>query len=238
VPTGGIGKAFVEGLLAAGARKVYAGARNLADVTTRGVTPIKLDITNVDQVALAAEQCADINVLINNAGIAAATPFIASPELRDVKAMMDTNYFGTLNMCRAFAPVLKRNGGGALVNMLSAASWTTQGFVGGYSASKMAELALTRGVRIELRSQGTLVVGVYASFVDTDMTKSLAVPKARPEDIAAAVMSGLASRTEDILADDRSRELATNFVREGRIHEAMNQKAWDERLYGTQAPPE
>ena len=109
----GIGKAFVEGLLAAGARKIYAGARNPADVTSRGVTPVKLDITNIDQVALATEQCADINVLINNAGIGAATPLIASPELRDVKAMMDTNYFGTLNMCRAFAPVLKRNGGGA-----------------------------------------------------------------------------------------------------------------------------
>jgi NAD(P)-dependent dehydrogenase (short-subunit alcohol dehydrogenase family) len=230
----GIGKAFVEGLLAAGARKIYAGARNPADVTTRGVTPVKLDITNIDQVALAAEQCADINVLINNAGIGAATPLIASPELRDVKAMMDTNYFGTLNMCRAFAPVLKRNGGGALVNMLSVASWNTAGFIGGYSASKMAELALTRGVRIELRSQGTLVVGVYAGFVDTDMTKNLAVPKVRPEDIAAALISGLTSRTEEILADDRAREVATNFVREGRVHEAINQQEWDKSPYGNQ----
>jgi len=230
----GIGKAFVESLLAAGAKKVYAGARNPADVTIKGVTPIEVDITNVDQVRLAAEQCADVTVLINNAGIGAPTPFLASPDLRDFKSTMDTNYFGTLNMCRAFAPVLKRNGGGALVNMLSVASWSTAGFIGGYSASKMAELALTRGVRIELRSQGTLVVGVYAGFVDTDMTKNLTVPKVRPEDIAAAVMSGLANGTEEILADERSREVASNFVRESRIREEINQKVWDESPYSKQ----
>ena len=137
-------------------------------------------------------------------------------------------------MCRAFAPVLKRNGGGALVNMLSVASWSTAGLIGGYSASKMAELALTRGVRIELRSQGTLVVGVYAGFVDTDMTKNLTVPKVRPEDIAAAVMSGLANGIEEILADERSREVATNFVRESRIREEINQKVWDESPYSKQ----
>ena len=79
----GIGKAFVESLLAAGAKKVYAGARNPADVTIKGVTPIEVDITNVDQVRLAAEQCADVTVLINNAGIGAPTPFLASPDLRD-----------------------------------------------------------------------------------------------------------------------------------------------------------
>jgi NAD(P)-dependent dehydrogenase (short-subunit alcohol dehydrogenase family) len=229
----GIGKAFVESLVEAGAKKVYGGARNPAGVTAKGVTPIRLDITNVDQVIGAAEQCGDVNLLVNNAGIGTPTPFIASPDLRDVKAAMETNYFGTLNMCRAFAPVLKRNGGGALVNMLSVASWSTAGFLGGYSASKMAELALTRGVRIELRSQGTLVVGVYAGFVDTDMTKSLAVPKVHPKDIAAAVLSGLAERTEEILADDRAREVATNFLRESRIRQDINQKAWDESPYHT-----
>ena len=230
----GIGKAFVESLLAAGAKKVYAGARNPADVTIKGATPVKLDITNVDQVARAADQCDDVNVLINNAGIGAPTPFIASPDLRDFKAAMDTNYFGTLNMCRAFAPILKRNGGGALVNMLSVASWHTPGLIGGYSASKTAALALTRGVRIELRSQGTFVVGVYAGFVDTDMTKNLTVPKVKPEDIAAAVMSGLAERIEEILADERSREIATNLVRESRIREEINQTVWDESPYSKQ----
>ena len=118
----GIGKAFVEGLLAAGAKKVYAGARNPADVTIRGATPIEVDITKVDQVRLAAEQCADVTVLINNAGIGAPTPFLASPDLRDFKSTMDTNYFGTLNMCRAFAPVLKRTAMAPWV-----ASWSTAG---------------------------------------------------------------------------------------------------------------
>jgi len=203
-------------------------------VTTSDVIPIQLDITSADQVALAAVRCADVNILINNAGIGAPTAFIASPDLHDVKASMDTNYFGTINMCRAFAPVLKRNGGGALVNMLSVASWSTQAFIAGYSASKMAELALTRGVRIELRSQGTLVVGLYAGFVDTDMTKNLAVPKVRPEEIAAALISGLLAGAEDILADERSREVATKLVKEYKLREAINQKAWDDSPYAKQ----
>ena len=232
----GIGKAFVESLLAAGAKKVYAAARNPSDVKTKEATPIKLDITDPEQVAIAAAQCADVNLLINNAGIGAVSPFIGSPDICEARVAMETNYFGTLNMCRAFAPVLKRNGGGALVNVLSVASWSTPAFLGGYSASKTAELALTRGVRVELRSQGTLVVGVYAGLVDTDMAKALTAGKVtvRPEDIAAAVISGLTNGAEEILADDRAREIATNFVNESNNREKLDQQAWDESSYSKQ----
>ena len=179
----GIGKAFVEGLLAAGAKKVYAAARKPGDPTIAGSVPISLDITNPEQVALAAARCADVDLLIN------LSPFISSPDVREARAAMETNYFGTLNMCRAFAPVLKRNGGGALVNMLSVVSWSTAAFLGGYAASKTAELALTRGVRIELRSQRTLVVGVYAGLVDTDMARALtsAQVTVTPKDIPGSV---------------------------------------------------
>ena len=176
----GIGKAFVEGLLTGGAKKVYAGARKPESVTVKGAVPIRLDITKADEVAAAAKACSDVDLLINNAGIAAASALIGAPNTADARGMMETNYFGTLNMCRAFAPVLKSNGGGALVNILSIASWGTSALIGAYSGSKTAELALTRAVRIELRSQGTLVIGVYAGFVDTDMAKDFDVPKVSP----------------------------------------------------------
>ena len=224
----GIGKAFVEGLLAGGAKKVYAGARKPESVTVKGAVPVKLDITDADGVAAAAKACGDVDLLINNAGIATASALIGAPNIADARAMMETNYFGTLNMCRAFAPVLKSNGGGALVNILSIASWGTSALIGGYSGSKTAELALTRAVRIELRAQGTLVIGVYAGFVDTDMAKPFDVPKVSPQSIVAAVLAGIESGTEDVLADDRAREVATNFVRESKIREQLNQQAWDQ----------
>lgn len=224
----GIGKAFVDGLLAAGAKKVYAGARKAESVTVKGAVPVRLDITAADEVAAAAKACGDVDLLINNAGIAVVSPLIGAPDTVDARAMMETNYFGTLNMCRAFAPVLKNNGGGGLVNILSIASWGTSALIGGYSGSKTAALALTRAVRIELRSQGTLVVGVYAGFVDTDMTKSLDVPKVSPHSIVAAVLAGIESGTEEVLADERAREVATNFVKESKIREQLNQQAWDQ----------
>ncbi len=229
----GIGKAFVEGLLAAGAKKVYACARKPENVSTRGSVPTRLDIIKRDEVALVAQTCGDVNLLINNAGIGttgigAVSPLIGASDPDDARAVMETNYFGTLNMCRAFAPILKSNGGGALVNILSVASWSTPAFIGAYSASKTAALALTRAARIELRSQGTLVIGVYAGFVDTEMARPFNVPKVPPEEIVTAVLAGIDNGSEEVLADDRARQIATDFVAQSRILEQQHQKAWDQ----------
>ena len=139
--------------------------------------PIKLDITRADEVAAAASRCTDVNVLINNAGVARFKPALGAPAMDDARLEMETNYFGTLAMCRAFAPVLKTNGGGALVNMLSVVSFMNVPMQGSYSASKAAEWSLTKAVRFELRAQGTLVIGVYAGYIDTDMTTGIAGPK-------------------------------------------------------------
>ena len=169
----GLGKALVRALLAAGCAKVYAGARNIAGAVPEGVVqPFQLDITSAEQVAAAAAQCQDVDILINNAGVAAFTPALAAPTLDNARLEMETNYLGTLAMCRAFAPILKQNGGGALVNMLSVVSWFNVPMQGTYCASKAAEWSLTRAVRFELRAQGTLVVAVYAGYIDTDMTST------------------------------------------------------------------
>ena len=226
----GLGMAFVQALLDRGAAKVYAGARNpgTVDVTDARVVPVQLDITNFDDIAAAARDCADVSLLVNNAGAMLLRPFLSAPDMSAARTEMETNYFGTLAMARAFAPVLGAAGGGGLVNVLSVVSWLASPFNASYCASKSAEWALTNALRVELRAQGTLVVGVYAGFVDTDMTKSLDVPKVRPEAIVAAVLAGIESGTEEVLADERAREVATNFVRESKIREQLNQQAWDQ----------
>jgi NAD(P)-dependent dehydrogenase (short-subunit alcohol dehydrogenase family) len=139
----GLGKALVRALLEAGCAKVYAGARNVEGVAPdRLVQPLQLDITNAEQVAAAAAQCGDVDILINNAGVAGFTPALAAPTMDNARLEIETNYLGTLAMCRAFAPVLARNGGGALVNVLSVVSWFNAPMQGSYCASKAAEWSL------------------------------------------------------------------------------------------------
>jgi NAD(P)-dependent dehydrogenase (short-subunit alcohol dehydrogenase family) len=225
----GLGREFSVGLVKAGAARVYAAARDPARSGVPGTRAIKLDITNATEIAAAAEQCGDVSLLINNAGIASFTPLLASASLDAARAEMETNYFGTLAMCRAFAPVLARNGGGAIVNVLSVVSWFNAPMQGSYCVSKTAEWSMTRGVRIELRGQKTLVVGVYAGYIDTDMASHVAGPKTRPEDVVDATLRGIEAGTEEILADERARAVkAATFSDPNSLDEAM-QRLWDER---------
>ena len=149
----GLGQALVRALRDAGCAKVYAAARHVESVTREdGIEPVPLDITNGKQVEAAAARCGDVAILINNAGIAAFTPALGAQAMDNARREMETNYFGTLAMCRAFAPVLKRNGGGGLVNILSVVSWFNAPVQGTYCASKAAEWSLTKAVRFELRA--------------------------------------------------------------------------------------
>ena len=148
----GVGLAFAQELLAGGARKVYAAARQperitLATSGLAGVEPVRLDVTNPQDVAAAARQCSDVNLLINNAGIALWTGFLAPDSVEAARSEMETNYYGPLLLSRAFAPVLARNGGGAIVNLLSVLSWVAVPSAGTYSASKAAAWALTNWLR-------------------------------------------------------------------------------------------
>lgn len=225
----GLGKAFVQALLDAGARKVYVGTRQPIETSDSRLQPMKLDITNPSDIAAAVELCQDITILFNNAGIANPGSLLEIPSIDSARAEIETNYLGTLAMCRAFAPILKQNGGGALVNILSVVSWYTGPSLGSYSVSKAAEWAMTNGVRIELREQGTLVVGVHAGYIDTDLTANLDAPKARPADIAAATIEALSASQEEVLADQASREVRAALNAD---HQALNRQAqqlWDSR---------
>ena len=227
----GLGRAFVEALRGAGAAKIYAAARNIAGMAPDGgVVPIQLDITKAAEVTDAAAACADVDLLINNAGVARFTPALGAPSIDNARLEMETNYFGTLSMCRAFAPVLGRNGGGTLVNMLSVVSFFNLPMQATYCASKAAEWSLTKAVRIELHAQGTRVIGVYAGYIDTDMAAGIAnAPKSGAADIAARVMEGIATDADDIFADQRSREVFDALRKDDRSFDANVQKLWDSR---------
>jgi NAD(P)-dependent dehydrogenase (short-subunit alcohol dehydrogenase family) len=215
----GLGLAFAKALLAAGAGKVYAGARDPSTVPTLpGLVPVRLDVTNGEQVAAAARDCADVTLLINNAGIAQGGPFLSSQGAEAARSQLDTNFFGTLAMARAFAPVLKANGGGAMVNMLSILSWISMPAASAYSASKAAAWSLTNGLRNELRAQGTQVVGVHAAFIDTDMARNIQAPKTSPEKVAAQTVKAIEEGREEVLADALTRQVKSALSAEAGVY--------------------
>ena len=203
----GIGRAFARALVERGARTVYGAARDPGTVTDPGVTPVRLDITDAGQVAAAAELASDVNLLINNAGSNRGGAVFAASAVDAVRADFETNVIGTLTMTRAFAPVLAANGGGAVLNVLSAVSWLAIPRGAGYCASKAALWSLTNSLRLDLLGQGTQVVGVHVGFVDTDMIAHLDVAKSRPADVVAAALDGIEAGIHEVLADDVSRNI-------------------------------
>jgi len=208
----GLGKALAQAALAAGARKVYAGARNPAAVTLAGVTPIKIDVTNAADIAAAVQAIPDLTILINNAGIFSGSS-VAGPEaLASVRAELDTNFYGPMSLSLAFAPTLQRNGGGAIVNILSALSWITIPSSGTYSISKAAAWALTNGLRADLHAQNTQVLAAHMGYMDTDMTGGVDAPKSAPADIAHAIVTALEAGEDEVLTDDTARQVKQGFT--------------------------
>jgi NAD(P)-dependent dehydrogenase (short-subunit alcohol dehydrogenase family) len=223
----GLGKALVQAFLDAGARKVYVGSRTPIKTSDPRLQPIKLDITNAQDVAAAAETCQDVTILMNNAGVAALTSLLTAPLADEARQLMETNYFGTLAMVQAFASHLQQNGGGAIVNMLSVASWFATPISTSYSASKYAALALTQGIRIELRSQGTLVIAVHAGYIDTDMAATIDAPKTSPQEVAARIIEGIRNNQEEVLADQRSHEIKAALASNPQLFYQRLQADWD-----------
>lgn len=213
----GIGREIVTALADAGAAKIYASARNkdaLADLAAAHgdrVETLALDITDHAAVAAAAQACGDVTLLINNAGVNANRPVIGG-DMAEQRQEIETNYLGTLAMCREFAPVLARNGGGALVNMLTILSRVNLPMLGSYSASKAAALSLTQGVRAQLAGQGTLVVGVMPGAVDTEMSAHLPQPKLPPKEVAEAALAAVQSGTEVVYVGEMAQGVAAGLA--------------------------
>ena len=201
----GIGLAFANELLARGASKVYAAARNPATITQRGVQAIRLDVDQPDDVAAAAAHASDVTLVINNAGIAQPGGFLAADSEELARRLFETNFFGMLRISKAFAPVLASHGGGALLNVLSVASWVNGGELAAYSASKSAAWSLTNALRNELAAQRTHVLALHMGYVDTDLTRGFDIQKASPSDIVRQALDGLEAGLEEVLADDITR---------------------------------
>ena len=201
----GLGREFVEQLIAAGASKVYASARDISSLDTLVKThpgrieAVLLDIARGDQIEAARARCTDVNLLVNNAGINRGKGLIAADSMDHAIAEITTNYLGTLAMCRAFAPQLK---GGAIVNVLSILAKVALPAMGSLCASKAAGLRMTEGVRAELAAQGTLVVAVMTGAVDTDMSRDFQGPKSSTIDVAQAVVAALKNRDEEVYVGD------------------------------------
>jgi NAD(P)-dependent dehydrogenase (short-subunit alcohol dehydrogenase family) len=225
----GLGKAFVQALLDRGAAKVYAGARNpgTVDVTNARVVPVQLDITNLDDIAAAARDCSDVSLLVNNAGAMLLRPFLSAPDMSAARTEMETNYFGTLAMARAFAPVLEAAGGGSLVNMLSVVSWYAPPFNASYCASKSAQWALTNALRVELRAQGTLVVGVHAGFIDTDMAAAVDDPKVSAQEVAGQTLDAIEKGQPEVLTDEWTRHVKSSVATDQDSLYPDVQRSWD-----------
>ena len=202
----GLGRELVQQLLAAGARKVYAGARDIAGVQDLvkahpgRVEAVQIDITNTAQIDAARARCTDVNLLINNAGINRNQGLLAAASLDHAQAEITTNYLGTLAMCRAFAPQL--TGEGAIINVISILAKVTLPAMGSLCASKAAGLRMTEGVRAELAARGTLVMAVMTGPVDTDMSRDFAGPKSSPADVAKAVLAALERHDEEVYVGD------------------------------------
>lgn len=199
----GIGREFVLELLERGASRVYAAARRPETVRFDDprVVPIRLDLTDRESIALAAKAASDVRILVDNAGIATGANLVTG-DLVDAHREMDTHLWGTLDVIREFAPVLKANGGGAIVNILSALSWFAAPGSSAYSAAKAAEWNMTNAVRLELASQGTLVQGVLLGAAATDLAANYDGPKIDPRDVPQKSLDGLERGDIEVIVDD------------------------------------
>ena len=205
----GIGHELVNALLQAGAKKVYAGARDLNSLIvssfldTSRVAPISIDVTNRELVKALPYLAPDVNLLVNNAGVLDFGNILDVP-LEAVARNFDTNFYGKLIMARAFVPVIERNGGGAIVNILTLVALASMPGLAAYNASKAAAWSMTQSLRASIAGRGIAVHGVFPGAVDTDMLAGVEMPKTSPADIAAAVVSGIVAGQEDIFPDPMS----------------------------------
>jgi NAD(P)-dependent dehydrogenase (short-subunit alcohol dehydrogenase family) len=198
----GLGKAIVDELLARGVVKVYATARAPRPSQDPRVVSVPLDVTDPASVAALAIKARDVTIVVNNAGTIGAPSLLAS-DLDDVRTVFETNYFGALRIAKAFAPILSRNGGGALVDIHSVLSWV--GGSGAYGDSKAAFWSATNSLRMELEQQNTLVTGVHLGYTDTDMVADVDAPKNDPRQVARDILDGIQRGDTEILADDVTR---------------------------------
>lgn len=213
----GIGRGFVEEFLRAGARKIYLGVRNLKSVSAlvqqdpEKLIPLQLDVTKPDQIRKAAKKAEDVSILINNAGVLYGGSLFDPDRIQNARKEMEVNYFGPMMMVREFAPILKSNGGGAVLNVSSIAGLIAFPGIPTYCTSKAAVYFLTQEERIELKSRGTHVMSIHPGPVDTDMARGFDMPKVTPNHVAQETIRALEAGEEMLLPDPYAKEMYALF---------------------------
>ena len=214
----GIGEALVQALIAQGAKRIFAAARNVDNLKSlvsqapEVITPVQLDVTKASDITEIAKLVGELDILINNAGIATGSNFSGEASLRIAVDEMATNYFGPINLTHALLPVLRKSSSAAVINISSIAGISNFPTLGPYSASKAAVHSFTQGLRAELRNANVFVQGVYPGPVDTDMTKDFEMDKAAPTDVAAVILAGLENGVEDVFPDAFSQHMYQVFT--------------------------
>jgi len=206
----GLGRHLTAELVARGAH-VYAAARNPEAVDIAGAVPLALDITDPYSVVQASSQATDVTILINNAGSSTGADLLKGV-MADIRLEMDTHYFGTLSVVRAFAPIIAANGGGCVLNILSVLSWISAPSVGAYCAAKSAEWSMTNALRAQLAPNKIRVAALHTGYMDTDMTATVRAPKADPASVAKLAIDGIEEDLREILADERSRQVQAELA--------------------------
>lgn len=223
----GIGREFVLELLERGASKVYASVRRLEafDFADKRVVPLVMDILDSDSVTAATKLATDVTVVVNNAGISTGAS-IVSGDLNDLHKEMDVHYWGTLRVIRAFAPVLAENGGGAIVNVLSALSWFATSGAGGYAAAKAAAWNMTNAVRLELASQNTLVQAVLFGVAKTDlMAKDYTGPAIEAREVPRQALRGVEEGQIEVVVDGVTAWIKNALAGDrGQFYEQLHEK--------------
>lgn len=204
---GGLGQEFVRQLLDRGAATVYAAARTPRAQVGDRVVPMRLDVTDPASVRAAADAAPDATIVVNNAGVLRSGSLVDG-DIAAVREQMETNFFGPVQVTRAFAPALRR-AHGAVVNVASALSWLAIG--NGYSASKAALWSATDSMRLDLAPDDVQVLGAYLAFTDTPMTPG-DMPKNDPADVVAAILDGVEAGAHEVLADDLTRAARSSLA--------------------------
>jgi NAD(P)-dependent dehydrogenase (short-subunit alcohol dehydrogenase family) len=204
----GIGLSLAREALARGAAKVYAGTRNPDGFSEQGLIPVKIDVTDLKSIAAAAKAASDVTILINNAGIAGATQDLFTADVEaEMHRFFETNFYGMVRTTNAFVDHLPSDGRGAIVNVLSDVTWRILPILTSYSATKAAAWSYTNNVRAVLKPKNIQVLGLHVGFVDTDLTKSLDVPKTDPKDVARLTLDALEAGKSEVFADAQTLEL-------------------------------
>ncbi len=235
----GIGLGFIRQLLDQGAHRIYVASRSIADANEivreapDNLVALQLDVTNPDQVALAARSCTDVTLLVNNAGVYLGETLMKAETMDAMRVEMEVNYFGVISMCRAFAPILKKNGGGAIANINSAGGIISSPIMGGYSPSKFAARSATTCIRAEIAPSGTLVTALIVGSVDTRMAASVIGAKAKPEDIAKQGLFAIKNNIDEWDTDPMAINVRAKLALDPKAMEIMMRKRLESGVLNT-----